>query len=410
MKIHIVGNGGRERALLWAVSQSPLVEHALCGEYGDVDSAFDILAGARPDLVIVGPEAPLVGGLVDRLQIAGIPAFGPVARAAKLEGSKAFMKQLCYHSGVRTAKFGIVMDLGPATQLISHWGSVPVIKADGLCGGKGVVVPDTIKEALAAAEAMLAGEKPYGDAGRIVIIEDRLEGRECSMMWLCAGDEAEPLPPARDYKRALTGDKGLNTGGMGAYSPLPDVDDALVEEVRARIILPVLRVMKGRGAPFRGLLYVGLMLTKDGPYVLEFNVRFGDPETQVVLPRLDRDIVPYLLTIARNEPGGLKRLGPIPVKDDAAVCFTLASKGYPENFSTGYLISGLDPEFRDHSLVFRAGVSTDAEGECRTAGGRVLSVVGLGSTIEAARRRAEDRADEISYLNKYRRSDIALNV
>ncbi len=410
MRVVIVGKGGRESTLTWAMGKSPLVDEIL-GETGsDIDEIVSHALEDRADLVVVGPEVPLVAGLVDQLEGVGIPAFGPSAAAAMLEGSKIFMKELCSQHSIPTARWCWTSQIGQAIDLIRIWGT-PVIKADGLCGGKGVFVAENAEEAIGAARLMLV-ERVYGMAGSHILIEDRLKGKECSMMFLCQDEVAIPLPPARDYKRAKDGDKGPNTGGMGAYSPLPDVDDALVEEVRQRIILPTLRAMKARGTPFRGILYAGLMLTEEGPMLLEYNVRFGDPETQVVLPRLDSDIVPYLLAIATNEPGALARLGPLAVRSGAAVCITLALQGYPDSkkYKTGYPITGLAPEIRPRSLVFHAGTERGENGEWRTASGRVLSVVGLGDTLTMARLRAEDRAAEIMYHGKYHRTDIAANI
>ena len=409
LTVAIVGNGGREHALMWAVDKSPLVKHTIRGEYGNLENTLKILTAHKPDLVIVGPEVPLVAGLIDQLEAAGITAFGPSAAAAMLEGSKGFTKKLCLANGIPTAPGIVVKNYDAAAYLITDWDNLPVVKADGLCGGKGVVVPDTMRKALSAARAMFNGEAPYGKAGvEQIVIEDRLYGNECSMMFLCQDKTAIPLPPARDYKRALDGDKGLNTGGMGAYSPLPDVDSALVEEVRLRIILPILQAMKDSGTPFHGLLYAGLMLTDEGPKLLEFNVRFGDPETQVVLPRLESDIVPYLLAIAKNEPGALARLGPLAVKDEAAVCVTLACEGYPENPKTGKLIR--DEGDLEHTHLFRAGMRLGEDGQWYTSGGRVASAVGLSRWIGVARERAYVRAGLVSYTHKCLRRDIAADL
>ena len=427
LRIAIVGSGGREHALSWVIGKSPFVEriYVTPGNGGIVpENRWDVHESnlaelvslaleERIDLVVVGPEAPLCAGLVDKLEAAGIAAFGPSAAAAQLEGSKIFMKELCSEHGIPTARWdwtgvpGRPNSIETVAKMISSFSSPPVVKADGLCGGKGVVVAKSMQEAIDAAYAMLV-QKKLGDTGSCIVIEDRLYGKECSMMFLCQDETALPLPPARDYKRALDGDEGDNTGGMGAYSPVLDVDDALVEQVRQTIILPALRAMAARGTPFRGLLYAGLMLTENGPMLLEFNVRFGDPETQVVLPRLESDIVPYLLTIARNESGGLARLGPLMVDSSVAVCFTLASEGYPGEYKTGYPISGWTQP-TPQTLVFHAGTRHD-NGRLVTSGGRVMSVVGIGPSVESARLRAVERADGTDFKNKYRRTDIALNV
>lgn len=408
MRVMLVGKGGRESALAWAMGKSPLVDDVLIETGSDIDEIVSRALEERADWVMIGPEVPLVAGLVDRLEEVGIPAFGPSAAAAQLEGSKIFMKELCTEHSIPTAPYRVADNIDEALALIFDWDNVPVVKADGLCGGKGVVVTNSFVEAGEAAQAMFRGDAPYGAAGKRIVIEDRLcEERECSMMFLCQDEVAIPIPPARDYKRIGDGDTGPNTGGMGAYSPLPDVDDALVEDVRKRIILPTLRAMQAQGRPFRGLLYAGLMLTQEGPMLLEFNVRFGDPETQVVLPRLESDIVPYLLAIARNEPGGLARLGPLAVSPNAAVCKVLASSDYPGDYEEDKLITDLG--YLPNTLIFDAGVRIDENGTQFTAGGRVMGVVGLGSTIEIARLQAEMRADRITYDNKYERKDIAVN-
>lgn len=410
MRAAIIGSGGRESALAWAVAKSPLVEKTYRYPYVNLDQAAECCAHDRPDLVIVGPEAALVDGIVNWLEALGIPAFGPSIQAAQLEASKIFTKELCTEQCIPTARWWSSANFEHAARIICglHY-PPPVVKADGLCGGKGVVVASSTEAAVGAAYDMLVKRK-LGDAGSRIVIEDRLEGRECSMMFLCQGETAIPLPPARDYKRAENGDKGPNTGGMGAYSPCPDVDDALVERVRQEIILPALRGMKARGTPFRGLLYAGLMLTAEGPMLLEFNVRFGDPETQALLLRLVSDLVPYLNVIARNEPGGLARLEPLSVRDEAAVCVTIACEGYPEKPKTGGLITDEGGHAHDAHL-FWAGMRLDeGHGGWVTTGGRVASVVGLGATIAAARERAYARAACIHFDGKYLRTDIAHGV
>ena len=428
MRILVVGSGGREHALAWACEKSPLVERVLVApgnggiarknrrnvEVMDFDGIVRLARAEHIDRVIIGPEAPLVAGLVDYLAAAGIKAFGPSARAARLEGSKIYMKSFCTDNAVRTAAWRCADSYVQATDIIHVWchmnhGVVPVIKADGLCGGKGAVVPDTLEEAYAAARAMLRGDAPYGAAGKLIVIEDRLVGSECSVMALCAGLDYRLLPFSRDHKRARSGDKGPNTGGMGGYSPLPDVDEALRRQICERIIEPTLYGMTCyENAPFYGMLYANLMLTADGPYVLEFNVRFADPETQFVLPRIKTDIVPYLFACA--EPGGLAGLPELEVSSDVAVGYTLAERGYPGKVTTGHRISGAEADMPG-TLLFHAGTQWDAEGlRLVTSSGRVATVVGLGSTFPRARNRASVRADSISFTGKYRRKDIALHI
>ena len=420
LTILVVGSGAREHALCWALEHSRQVARVLCtpGNGGitnehrrnvkelDISGIVQLAKDEAVDLVIVGPEAPLVAGLVDTLSTAGIPAFGPNAKAAQLEGSKIYTKTLCSSLDIPTARWRWTDSYGDAKEMIRSWGSLPVIKADGLCGGKGVVVPDTEQQALDAVHDMLV-KKTLGDAGSRIIIENRLIGRECSVMAFCDGENAVLLPPARDYKRAQDGDKGLNTGGMGSYSPLPDVDDNLLADIKTRIIERTLYGMKNHeGNPYHGLLYAGIMLTKDGPQLLEYNVRFGDPETQVVLSRVHpTDLMEHML--ASLELGGLARLPPLRVESMAAVCVVLASSGYPGKYDTGLPITGAVPP--NGCAMFHAGTKRNGSGLV-TSGGRVMSVVGLGNTIEDARKRTNDAADKVIFANKYRRNDIAANV
>ncbi|MDO8407825.1 MAG: phosphoribosylamine--glycine ligase [bacterium] len=425
MRILIVGGGGREHALAWACKKSPLVERVYVtpGNGGiaqenrrnvqamDFDGIVRLAQEECIDLVVVGPEAPLVAGLVDYLEAAGIKAFGPSARAARLEGSKIYMKGFCADNAIPTAAWRWAGSYVPAANIISVWrhmnhGVAPVIKADGLCGGKGAVVPKTLEEALDAARAMLRGDAPYGAAGARIVIEDKLIGPECSIMALCAGLDYQLLPLSRDHKRARSGDKGPNTGGMGGYSPLPYVDEVLKRQICERIIEPTLFGMTYyENAPFYGMLYANLMLTADGPYVLEFNVRFADPETQFVLPRIKTDIVPYLF--ACTEPHGhLAGFPELEVSSDVAVGYTLTERGYPGKVTTGHCISGIEADMPG-TLVFHAGTEWDAQGlRLVTSGARVATAVGLGPTFPQARERASARADAVSFTGKYRRKDF----
>ena len=416
LTVLIVGSGAREHALYIAIGQSPLVQRVLCtpGNGGipsrdrrntkELDSDGLVLLAKQEgvDLVVVGPEAPLVAGLVDRLQREGIVAFGPSASAAMLEGSKIFTKICCNQWDIPTPAYRIAGNYDMAGRFITSTG-FRVIKADGLCGGKGVTVADTEAEALEAARQLLV-ERTQGDAGARILIEERLTGRECSVMAFCDGIDAVLLPPARDYKRAYDGDQGLNTGGMGSYSPLPDVDDTLLAQIKEQIFLPTLRGMAELGSPYHGLLYAGIILTKDGPMLLEFNVRFGDPETQVVLPLLVSDIVEHML--ATCSKGGLSDLAPLQVKSGVAVCTVLVSDGYPGKYKTGSPITGVEGAERE-VLIFHAG--TNRTPDLVTSGGRVMSCVGLGATFDEARVRSHTAADAICFDNKRYREDIAAN-
>lgn len=417
-KVLVIGSGGRESALCWSIGRSNPKRRVLCtpGNGGilsenrrqvkdsDLDGIVQLAKKERVDLVVVGPEGPLVAGLAGLLRQNDVPVFGPDSIGALLEGSKIFTKQLCEDFEIPTAPWQWTDDYKRAAEIIRSWGMPPVVKADGLCAGKGVVVPEIYKQATDAAYDMLV-QKSFGEAGSRIVIEDRLVGRECSVMAFCDGENADLLPVARDYKRALDDDQGPNTGGMGAYSPLPDVNDDLLADIRMRIIMPTLRGMAKRGTPYHGLLYAGVILTNNGPMLLEYNVRFGDPETQVILPRIESDIVEYML--ACNELGGLKKLGPLKVRSGAAVCAVLVSSGYPGKYQTGFPIRGIENVPED-VIVFHAG--TNRNPELVTSGGRVMNVVGLGATIEKARQRTGVGADAISFENKFHRKDIALNV
>lgn len=420
LTVLVVGSGAREHALCWALEHSPRVARVICtpGNGGiavenrrdvkesDIAGIVQLARDEAAGLVVIGPEAPLVLGLVDELTKAGIKAFGPSAKAAQLEGSKIYAKTLCSSEGIPTAQWRWADTYDAAKILIESWGSVPVIKADGLCGGKGVVVASTVREALDAARDMLV-KKTLGDAGSRIIIEDRLVGRECSVMALCDGEHSVLLPPARDYKRAYDGEKGPNTGGMGAYSPVFDLNDALLADIKKRIIDRTLYCMaKHEGTPFQGVLYAGIMVTQNGPELLEYNVRFGDPEAQVVLARVSHsELVEHML--ACTERGGLSRVGPLTVLPSPAVCVTLASAGYPATYKTGVPITGI--EGLRGCALFHAGTKRTNEGLV-TSGGRVMSVVALGDSIEDARTYANSAADKVMFANKYRRTDIAQGV
>lgn len=415
MKALVVGGGGREHAIVRALRRSAQVEAVLCapGNAGiaadaeclpDVaaDDAAAIVAAAKSngvDLVAIGPEAGLVAGAVDALEEAGIAAFGPTRAAAELEGSKAFAKELMAEAGVPTAGHVLLRSREEADEQLLRAGFPTVLKADGLAAGKGVIICSTEEEAREALDVFFT-ERRFGET--TVVMEDFLEGEELSLLALCDGENVVPLAPAQDYKRIFDGDGGPNTGGMGSYSPVPGFGPAEVEEIVEQVHRPVVAAMAARGVPFHGVLYAGLMMTADGPRVLEFNARFGDPETQAVLPRLRSDLAELFL--AAREPGGLAG-ATAEFGDDWAVTVVLASAGYPESTSKGDVIHGL-AEAAAIAEVTHAGTA-ERDGEIVTAGGRVLNVTGLGSGPAEARDRAYDAAGRISFEGMQIRHDIA---
>ncbi len=413
MKVLLLGGGGREHAIGWKLAQSPHLEMLISvpGNPGlaalgavvpqvnptDAEAVVALAAANAVDLVVVGPEAPLAAGVVDALDAAGIAAFGPTAGAARLESSKAFAKSIMQRAGIPTAHAAAFSSVGEAEAHLDTAAGPFVVKADGLAAGKGVLV--TEDRAAAKAWARLCLEGGFGDAGATIIIEEFLTGDEVSVFALCDGTDAIPLTPARDYKRLGDGGTGPNTGGMGCYSPVPDLAADLVDTTLRDVIAPVLRMLAEDGTPYRGFLYAGLMLTDEGPKVLEFNCRLGDPETQVVLPRLAQDLLPLLAAGAAGTLGTQS----LAWTEDAAVDVVLASRGYPEAPEKGHLISGLD--HAEDALVFHAGTRRSGEGIV-TAGGRVLNVVGRGPTVDAARGRAYAAAAQIDFEGKVYRRDI----
>ncbi|HEY3916995.1 MAG TPA: phosphoribosylamine--glycine ligase [Stellaceae bacterium] len=417
MRILVVGSGGREHALCWAIAASPLCDQLYCapGNPGIAQEATCVPIAAtdsaalvafanqeRIELVVVGPEAPLVAGLVDQLEAAGIAAFGPSAAAAALEGSKGFTKDLCAKYAIPTARYRRFSEAGAAKAYARAEGAPIVVKADGLAAGKGVTVAMTLAEAEAAIEDALVANR-FGAAGAEVVIEEFLEGEEASFFVLSDGKHALPLASAQDHKRAFDGDTGPNTGGMGAYSPAPCVTPAIEAEVMARIIRPTLDGMAREGKPYKGVLYAGLMLTGEGPKLIEYNVRFGDPECQVLLPRLKSDLLPALMA-ARD--GVLKDFD-LRWHDAATLCVVLAAKGYPEEPLCDSEIRGLDNAAASDPAVqiFHAG--TKRVGDKLVAdGGRVLDIVGRGATIAAARNRAYAVVDRIDWPEGFCRRDI----
>jgi phosphoribosylamine--glycine ligase len=366
----------------------------------DIEGLVALSRDLAVDLVVIGPEVPLVLGLADELRHIGIATFGPGAAAAKMEGSKAFAKQLLDAAGVDTAESYTVTDFAGAKLAIGALGGACVVKADGLAAGKGVIVCDDATEAERAAEELLGGS--LGSAGSVLVIEERMEGPEVSVLALCDGEAAVPLPSARDYKRIGEGGTGPNTGGMGAISPAPGVSDEQAQAIVDTVHKPILMELTRRGIRFNGCLYAGLMLTETGPRVLEFNVRFGDPETQAVLPRLGEDLLPWLMACAKGE----LEERPLKTYGGSAVAIVLASRGYPEASESGNPISGLaDASIMRDTAIFQAGTAI-ANGKVVTAGGRVLAVVARGADADGARAAAYAAADKVSFDGMQRRDDI----
>jgi phosphoribosylamine--glycine ligase len=411
MNILLLGSGGREHALAGAIARSPLCGRLLIApgnpgiaahganvplDLADHDAVAALCRREAVDLVVVGPEAPLVAGIVDDLAAAGIRAFGPSRAAARLEGSKGFTKELCAAERIPTARFARFADRAAAAAFIRSQGGPIVIKADGLAAGKGVVVAETVAEAEAAARAML------GEPGAAIVVEERLHGEEASFFALCDGTHAIPLGTAQDHKRACDGDRGPNTGGMGAVSPAPALTPELQARVMAEIVRPTVRAMRERGAPFVGVLYAGLMLTAEGPKLIEYNVRLGDPEAQALLPRLETDLVAAMLAACDGALDGFD----IRLSDEAALTVVLATRGYPGAFERGSAIRGVaEAEALPGVQVFQAG-TREADGRLIADGGRVLGVTGTGRGIAEARERAYAGVERIDWPDGFCRRDI----
>ncbi len=415
MNVLLLGSGGREHALAQALRKSPALNRffvapgnpgierlaksvVLVSEDHEAIAAF--CKRQAIDLVVIGPETPLVEGLTDTLAAEEIKAFGPSEDAALLEGSKSFAKKICEIFSIPTAAYARFTEADAAKAYLREKGAPIVVKADGLAAGKGVVVAETVAEAEAAIDAMFAGQ--FGEAGKIVLLEDKLVGEEVSFFALCDGKHAVALGSAQDHKRLGEGDTGPNTGGMGAYSPVPIMDDAMNERVMAEIVRPLVAGMAELERPFVGLLFVGLMITAAGPKVIEFNVRFGDPETQAILPRLEQDLLPLLKACAdENLPEA-----PLALSGQSAVTVVLAAKGYPEAPQKGSEIRGLDEaEAMEGVIVTHAGTKRDGQ-KLLADGGRVLNITGLGATLEEARARAYAAIDAIDWPEGYCRRDI----
>ena len=417
MKVLVVGSGGREHALCWSISASPLCDELFCapGNAGIaetatcVDISVDDIAGltgfARDnaiDFVVVGPEGPLVAGLADRLREAGIKVFGPSAAAAELEGSKGFSKDICQKYGIPTAAYGRFTDADSARAYIRQKGAPIVVKADGLAAGKGVTVAMTLDEALSAIDSIMV-DQSFGNAGAEVVIEEFMEGEEASFFALVDGDNALPLVAAQDHKRVGDGDIGPNTGGMGAYSPAPVVDAAMTDRIMKEIVLPTVEAMKAEGCPYSGVLFVGLMINEEGPRVIEYNVRFGDQECQVLMMRLMSDILPALLATA----DGVLDDFALQWYEDTAMVVVMAAEGYPGSYSKGTAIRGLKDATEDDQdrMIFHAGTAVE-NGQVVAVGGRVLGVAGMGPTIEDARSKAYATVDRIDWPEGFCRRDI----
>jgi len=421
MRILVVGSGGREHALTWKIAQSPLVDTiwcapgnagmaslAACVDIGaeDIESLAGFAAEKKVDLTVVGPEAPLVAGIADLFQDKGFPVFGPGREAAQMEGSKDFAKRLMLEAGVPTGKAEVFIDYDAAEACIKNSSAPYVVKADGLAAGKGVIIAQDDRAAYEALKSCFV-KRSFGAAGDKVLIEEFLEGQEVSILCFVDGEDILPMEPAQDYKRVGDGDSGPNTGGMGSYSPVPVLSPQEYQRAVEEILRPTARALAGRGIHYKGILYAGIILTSDGPKVLEYNVRFGDPETQAVLPRLKSDIVEAMLAVVE---GRLARAN-LEWHDDPCVTVVVASGGYPGEYAKGYPVSGLeDAGSLEGVTVFHAGTTLNDKREVLTAGGRVLNVSALGKDFAAAREKAYEAVGRISFADMYYRRDIALRT
>ncbi len=417
MKLLLLGSGGREGALAWGLARSSIVDELIAApgnpgiaeiatiETADIEdptAVVELNRRIRADLVVVGPEAPLVAGVADALRELGAKVFGPDRSAAEIEGSKAHAKRLMERGGIPTGAWRAFDDLDAATAYLDELGPPHVIKADGLAAGKGVVVTEKRAEAIAALKERLV-EGRFGAAGRRVVIEEFLDGQEASLIAFSDGASVVPLAPAQDYKRVFDYDGGPNTGGMGSYSPVPACPQSLADQILTEVLEPMVAVTAEIGAPFVGGLYAGLALTSKGPKVVEFNARFGDPETQALIPRLTSDLGELCLASATGELRGVETKW----RDDACVTVVLASTGYPGTYETGFPIEGVEEAgARDNVFVFHAGTKRDADGVLRAAGGRVLNVSALGPDFATARERAYAAASAIDFEGKHMRTDI----
>ena len=416
MQVLVIGGGGREHALVWKIKQSPRVEKIFCapGNAGTAEIAENIPIAADDikgllefalqkeiGLTVVGPEQPLVKGIVDRFEEKGLRIFGPNARAAELEGSKSFSKDIMKKYGLPTAEYKTFNSADSAAKYIENKNCPLVVKADGLAAGKGVLLCQTADEALAAVDSIM-GKRSFGEAGNQIVVEEFLEGEEVSVLAFSDGQTVLLMDSAQDHKAAYDGDKGPNTGGMGAYSPAPIFTETMRQKVRDKIMLPMIRAMQQEGRPYKGILYAGLMLTKTGPQILEFNARFGDPETQPLLVRMDSDIIPIFEACI---DGTLDKC-PLQWKNESSVCVVMAAKGYPDSYEKGKPISGLkDANALPGVVVFHAGTK-EQDGEVLTQGGRVLGVTAIGEDTATAISRAYEAVEKIEWDGIHYRKDI----
>lgn len=417
MKVLVVGGGGREHAICWKLAQSKDVEKIYCapGNAGiadvaecvavgaeDIDGICAFASGEGVDLAVIGPEVPLAMGIVDRLEAEGVKTFGPNRKCSQLEASKSFTKHFLMRHGIPTAGYREFTDEEELLGSLGIFGYPMVLKADGLAAGKGVVIAADEKEAEAAVREMM-GEKVFGDAADRIVVEEFLTGVEASMLCFVDENSIVPMESAQDYKRIYDGDKGPNTGGMGTYSPSLLFSDEIEERIRKEILEPTLAGFKEDGLDFKGVLFIGLMLTSEGPKVIEFNNRFGDPETQSVLARLDSDLLEVFTAVTENRLADVE----LKWKDEKAVCVVMASGGYPGSYEKGKKITGLG-DVDDDVIVFHAGTKLDDDGDTVTSGGRVLGVTALGRTHDEARKKAYDNVERIAFEGAVYRKDIGL--
>ncbi|MEC9077847.1 MAG: phosphoribosylamine--glycine ligase [Pseudomonadota bacterium] len=421
MRVLVIGNGGREHALCWAIAGSPLVSRLWCapGNAGiaeeaecvalasdDIPGLVSFVRDNAVEFVVIGPEATLVAGLGDNLKEIGVKYFGPNQAAAKLEGSKGFMKDFCARHNIPTAAYGRFKDAASARNFAKSLGAPIVVKADGLAAGKGVVIADTIKEANSAIGEMLE-QGLFGEAGSEIIIEEFLPGEEASFFALCDGKTALPLASAQDHKRVGEGDTGLNTGGMGAYSPAPIVSEKVTNEIMREIIEPTIRGMAAEGAPFKGILYAGLMIHKGDAKLLEYNVRFGDPECQALMMRLKSDILPALIASHDGVLNGFD----LRWYEEAAMIVVMAAKGYPRSYTGGSIIKMPDPDSHcDNVKIFHAGTLRNENGDLVANGGRVLGVAAMGDDIATSHQNAYQALNSIEWPEGFFRRDIGWRV
>ena len=416
MDILVIGGGGREHTLAWKLAQSSEVDkiYAVPGNPG-MEAVAECIPGSVEDnealvklaqekkvgLVVVGPEVPLTNGIVDDMAAVGIPSFGPQKSAAQLEGSKSFSKGIMKKYGIPTAKYEVFTDADKAKAYIRQEGAPIVIKADGLAAGKGVIVAETLQQALDAIDEIMC-DKAFGNAGSSVVVEEFMDGEEASVLAFTDGKTIVPMIPSQDHKRALDGDKGPNTGGMGTYAPAPVITPELMQRVQKEILEPTIAAMRAEGKEYKGCLYAGLMITAQGPKVVEFNARFGDPETQVVLPLLDSDLGKIMLACTNGTLADTE----IKWKDKAAVCVVMSAGGYPAKYRKGDAISGLDDAAAAGALVFHAGTAKK-DGKVVTNGGRVLGIVALGDDIKAAVDKVYEDVRLVDFADVFYRKDIA---